>query len=356
LKKKLIFFHLLNNYTGSPQVLRNTILVAKELGKEVHLYTSRGEGFLSGIEGITYHPNYYLRSRFRILTLFTFFLSQVFLITLLINHKRDNCTFYVNTILPFSAIWMGKFLKKKVVVHVHEYEISPRLLNGFLFWIVRRYADEIIVVSRFLARNPSLRGRSPRVIYNCVKKELALSAKFQNKLRVEFRILMLASLRPYKGIAEFLELARTIPQIGFDLILSDSEKEVLRWKTEKIIPRNLEVLPVQKDVIPYYQRASLIMNLTNKDKCLETFGMTVLEGMQFGLPTIVPTDGGVIELVIDGENGFLVDYSDLDKIRELIVKMQSDREYWKQLSENAIRRSRLFSREIFENEMTNLLS
>lgn len=336
--------------------MRNTILVAKELGKEVHLYTSRGEGFLSGIDGITYHPNYYLRSRFRILTLFTFFLSQFFLMLLLVKHKRDNCTFYVNTILPFSAILMGKFLKKKVIVHVHEYEISPGLLNGFLFWVVRRYADEIIVVSRFLARNPSLRGRNPRVIYNCVKKGFELSAKSGDRQRGEFRILMLASLRPYKGITEFLELARTLPQIGFDLILSDSDSDVIRWKTEKIIPQNLEVLPVQKDVIPYYQKASLIMNLTNKDKCLETFGMTVLEGMQFGLPAIVPTEGGVIELVVNGENGFLVDYTDKDKIKGLIFKMDSDRGYWKQLSENAIRRSRQFSRENFESEMTKLLS
>ncbi|MDO8967491.1 glycosyltransferase family 4 protein [Algoriphagus sp.] len=356
MKEKLIFFHLLNNYTGSPQVLRNTILVSKELGKEVHLYTSRGEGFLSGIDGITYHSNYYLRSRFRILTLFTFFLSQFFLMLLLVKYKRDNCTFYVNTILPFSAILMGKFLKKKVIVHVHEYEISPGLLNGFLFWVVRRYADEIVVVSNFLARNPSLRGRNPRVIYNSVKKELELSAKSGDRQRGEFRILMLASLRPYKGITEFLELARTLPQFGFDLILSDAEPDVMRWKSERIIPLNLAVLSVQKDVIPYYQKASLIMNLTNKDKCLETFGMTVLEGMQFGLPAIVPTDGGVTELVVNGENGFLVDYIDLDNIEGLIVKMDSDRGYWKQLSENAIRRSKQFSRENFENEMTKLLS
>lgn len=336
--------------------MRNTILIAREMGKEVHLYTNRGEGFLSDIGGITYHSNYYVRSRFRILTLFTFFLSQFFLITLLLKHKRDNCTFFINTILPFSAIWMGKFLKKKVLVHVHEYEISPNLLNRFLFWVVRRYADEVIVVSRFLAQNPFLRGRNPRIIYNCVKEELELGAKSKNMPRGEFRILMLASLRPYKGIAEFLELARTLPQIGFDLLLSDSEKDVIRWKTEKIIPRNLEILPVQKDVIPYYQRASLVMNLTNKDKCLETFGMTVLEGMQFGLPAIVPTEGGVTELITHGENGFLVDYSDLNKIRELVVKMQSDRQYWLRLSQNASRRSGLFSRENFEKEITNLLS
>lgn len=355
MKEKLLVFHLLNNFTGSPQVLRNTILLAQDLGKEVHLFTSGGEGFLSGIQGITYHSNFYVRSRFRILTLFTFFLSQFFLAFQLLKYRRASCTIYVNTILPFSAIWMGKFLKKRVIVHVHEYEINPKLLSRFLFWIVRTYADVIIVVSNFLAKNPSLHGTNPKVIYNCVKKEFEKAASQKVTFRPEFRVLMLASLRPYKGIYEFLELANILPQLGFDLILSDSEEDVNRWKEQLDIPDNLRLVPVQEDVIPWYKKASLILNLAHKDKWLETFGMTILEGMQFGLPAIVPTEGGVTELVKDGENGFLVDYTALTRIKELIITMQSDTVLWGKLSQNASDRAKLFSNRAFANEIKLLI-
>lgn len=355
MKEKIIFFHLLNNYTGSPLVLRNTILVARDMGKEVHLFTSSGEGFLSGIPDITYHPNYYIRSRYRILTLFTFFLSQLFLAVNLLKFRGVSCIFYINTILPFSAILMGRLLNKKVLVHIHEYEISPRLLNNFLFWNVRTFADELIVVSNFLAKNPSLFPRSSRVIYNCVKKEIEEQALFQVQVRGEFRILMLASLRPYKGIYDFLTLAREIPQAKFELILSESEEDVDRWKKWLDIPGNLAVLPVQEDVVPFYERASLVLNLAHKEEVLETFGMTILEGMYFGLPAIVPTEGGVTELVKDGVNGFQIDYSDLPSIKALIEKMKSDVPFWRNLSQNAINQSKHFSTENFRREIKQLL-
>lgn len=325
------------------------------MGKEVHLYTSNSVGFLSGISGITYHSNYYIRSRFRILTLFTFFLSQFALAFRLFKHRKDSCIFYINTILPFSAILMGKFLGKKVTVHVHEFEISPRLLNDFLFRVVRAYADEIIVVSKFLSKNPSLFPRTPKVIYNCVKKEIEDQANTKVEVKVDFRVLMLASLRPYKGIYEFLELAKALPKIGFDLILSDSDEDVYRWIGSQIVPDNLVILPVQKDVIPFFQKASLVINLAHKEEWLETFGMTILEGMYFGLPAIVPTEGGVTELVKDGVNGFLVDYSDLGRMKMLIKKMQSNLPFWMELSQNALDQSKLFSNEIFSREITRLL-
>nr|WP_139352748.1 glycosyltransferase family 4 protein [Algoriphagus sp. A40] len=335
--------------------MRNTILAAKEMGKEVHLYTSSGEGFLSGISGIHYHSNYYFRSRFRILTLFTFFISQLVLAFRLLKYWRNSNVFYINTILPFSAIWMGKLLGKKVFVHVHEFEISPKLLSDFLFLTVRLCADEIIVVSKFLAQNPALVPRKSRVIYNCVKKEIEDQAFTKEEVHDDFRVLMLASLRPYKGIYEFLQLASELPGIGFDLILSDSEEEVDRWKSSQKVPENLTIYPVQQDVIPFFKNSSLVLNLAHKDKWLETFGMTILEGMNFGLPAIVPTVGGVTELVKDGVNGFLVDYSDISTIKVLIEKLQSDIPFWRKLSLNALERSALFSTKIFSQEIQILL-
>ena len=51
MNKKIIVFHLLNNFTGSPMVLRNVIELMVRKGYDVELYTSSGDGFLSGISG-----------------------------------------------------------------------------------------------------------------------------------------------------------------------------------------------------------------------------------------------------------------------------------------------------------------
>jgi glycosyltransferase involved in cell wall biosynthesis len=356
LSQKIVFFHLLNNFTGSPKVLRNVIEVAKNDGLDVELYTSSGKGFLSDIPGVSYHSNFYIRSRFRFITLFTFFLSQLLLLTKLWRYRRVDCVFYVNTILPFSAIWMGYLLGKKVIAHVHEFEISPRLLNNFLFWVVRSFADEIVVVSNFLATNKSLRGRTARIIYNCVNTEIENAAKSEFSKSDKFRVLMLASLRDYKGINEFKVLADRLPELEFDLILSDSDQEVVNWKLSFSAPPNLNIWPVQTDVIKWYSKASLVLNLSHPDKWLETFGMTILEGMYFGLPAIVPTKGGITELVEDGVNGYLVDYTELDRIRILLKEISSSSAKWLNLSNQAKLKSKRFNREKFSDQISSLLS
>ncbi|TDQ19635.1 glycosyltransferase involved in cell wall biosynthesis [Algoriphagus boseongensis] len=354
--KKILFFHLLNNFTGSPQVLRNVIEVAKLEGHQVELYTSSGTGFLSGISGIRYRSNFYYRSNIRLITLVTFFMSQVFLMGKLLRHRKEDCLFYVNTILPFSAIWMGKMLGKKVIVHVHEYEISPKILSRFLFWVVRSWADQIVVVSRFLAINPALGSRKSLVIHNSVKKEIEEEAVVFVPEKKSKSVLMLASLRPYKGIYEFVELAKRLPKLDFDLILSDSSEDVEKWKSGLNITPNLHIWPVQKEVVPWYKQAFLVLNLAHPDKWLETFGMTILEGMHFGVPAIVPTKGGVTELIEYGINGYLVDYTDLDKIEELIRKIDSSEELWKQLGAKAKEKAQDFTGRKFSSEIRNLLS
>ncbi|MCF0126758.1 MAG: hypothetical protein HUJ68_13585, partial [Clostridia bacterium] len=55
---KIVCTHLLNNFTGSPNILRNTVLSLSE-ENEVVLLTSKSEGFLSNLEGVKYKYNGY---------------------------------------------------------------------------------------------------------------------------------------------------------------------------------------------------------------------------------------------------------------------------------------------------------
>lgn len=350
--QRIVFFHLLNNYTGSPQILSSVISTAQDNGDEVKLYTSSTEGFLSGFKS---NNNFYKRSEHRILTLFSFFISQFLLAIKLLFENRKDEIYYVNTILPFGAILMGRLLGKRVITHVHEYEISPKLLSNFLFWVVRTFSSEVIVVSKFLESNPNLEGTNIKVIYNCVTSEFEMKSKGFVKPSQAFEVLMLASLRPYKGLSEFIELARRVPKVIFTLVLSDEKREVDQFLAKESLPSNIQIYPVTKDVHAFYSKASLIINLAHPDKWVETFGMTVLEGMYYELPAIVPTVGGITELVDPGVNGFQINYDELDLIAEEINKMVNQPEYWERLSKGAIQKRSDFSRDIFSTKIAKLL-
>lgn len=101
------------------------------------------------------------------------------------------------------------------------------------------------------------------------------------------------------------------------------------------IPDNVTIHPRQDDVAPFYNSASLVLNLSDKNRFIETFGLTALEAMSAGLPTIVPTVGGIAEMVEEGVNGYRIDVSQLDEIARRIESVLTDEELYRHLSENA---------------------
>jgi glycosyltransferase involved in cell wall biosynthesis len=122
-----------------------------------------------------------------------------------------------------------------------------------------------------------------------------------------------------------------------------------------IQPRNLKIHPRQDDVAPFYNRASLVLNLTNRRHAIETFGLTALEAMTAGLPVIVPTVGGIAEMVTDGENGFRIDSQDCEKLQQYIEKILHNKFFFINLSKNALAKSRLYDAEHMVNNIANIL-
>ena len=104
----------------------------------------------------------------------------------------------------------------------------------------------------------------------------------------------------------------------------------------------MSIIDRQDDVSPFYNKASLVLNLTNKNEIIETFGLTALEAMSCALPVIVPTVGGISEMVTDGYNGYKVDVQNLDKISILIKNILSDYDNYASLANNAYKYSKQF--------------
>lgn len=119
---------------------------------------------------------------------------------------------------------------------------------------------------------------------------------------------------------------------------------------------NLTILPRQTDVSGFYNLATLVLNLSDKRQFIETFGMTALEAMSAGLPVIVPTEGGIAEMVNDGQNGYKIDVQDIDKITECIREILSDEQNYIRLSTQAYEYSKQFSEEEMAESIAGVLN
>ncbi len=345
-RKHIVCFHLYNDFSGSPKVLKMVLDILLKGGHRVDLITSKG-GILDTIEEsdrLRRHSyNYHFSSR-QIVTMARYALIQIYTFFMSLRWMFErNVVFYINTILPVGAALAGKMMGKRVVYHYHENARSKGRVYRILAWMMERLADEIICVSAYQASHLR-RQNKVTVIPNTLPEEYITELTRIDRSTFDHqRVMMLTSLREYKGIGEFVDLSKRMPEYDFALVINDTEEEICRYfKSHKIDGdrrSNLTIYPRQRDVARFYREASIVINLTDKNRAIETFGLTMLEAMYAGLPVIVPTEGGIAELVEDGESGYKIDVQDPARIEAKIRLMLSDREKYEDMSRKSRQRA-----------------
>lgn len=345
--KKIVFVHSLNGYTGSPKVLSLVIKGFAQKGYDLELITSRGNGFLAGINGVIYKYTSYKWTNYRGLTFLYLLLSQIHVFFIILFRRRQNTIFYINTITPIGAVWACKLSRKKMIYHVHEVMTLKKILYPIYKYTYKFCNSKSIFVSNYLKKS-AVGVKNGIVVYNSLEKEFFSQKLFEGEKTSNLQksnVVMVASLRKFKGIYEFVELSKKMPQYSFELVLSASESEVNDFK-EKVQPNeNLSLYPMQTNLHPFYNKAKLLLQLSHTNECTETFGLTILEGLAYGLPAIVPNIGGPTELITDGVNGFQVDTRNVEEIKEKIILLMEREELYVEFSNNALGKSKEFSEE-----------
>ena len=64
--------------------------------------------------------------------------------------------------------------------------------------------------------------------------------------------------------------------------------------------------------------------------------MNIMEAMATGLPLIVSNCRGNRDLVIDGENGFIFEIDDIDRIKDALIKLYNDKGLRNRFGENSL--------------------
>lgn len=336
----IVFVHLLNDRSGSPRVLASAISALTDSRGESQLFVGRdGSGILDETK-IPTTRYWYRRMPHRILTLITFFASQVSLLFSLFRSRNieKDAIIYVNTLLPFGAAIYGRVTGRRVIYHLHEISISPRIFQAFLKGMVRLTANKLIYVSKHHKELLPIGTLDATVVYNSLDNsifEQAREHRYEHRREGIFNVLMLASLRDYKGIPEFIAIARRLSHqrmIRFDLVVNDDTDAIDRYFHTTPLPPNLRVHPRTVNPGAFYVQSSLVLNLSRPDQWVETFGLTLLEALAFGIPVIAPPVGGPVEFIDDGVEGYLVDSRDSNRLDELVLALAEDAEQCLRLS------------------------
>ncbi len=329
-------------------MLRSTLdaLDAREQG--LLFVGSQGRGVLEEA-GVLTRRYWYRRSSRRFLTLFTYFASQLALYRAL-SRTADiphDATVFVNTLLPFAGMLWGRRTGRRVVVHVHEVSITPEPLRRFLTSCAARSADLLLYVSNDHRARLPIKGPPSMIVANPVSRALLARAhEHIPRQKGQFRVLMLASLRGYKGIDEFMALAvalRDRADIAFVLVLNAEPGEVAAFTARHAAAGNVTIYPRTDDPASFYARADLVLNLSRVDQWIETFGLTLAEAMTFGIPVIAPPLGGPAEIVNHGVEGYCIDSRDGTALCAAVLKLADDVETHNAMAQAARARAQDFT-------------
>ncbi len=205
-----------------------------------------------------------------------------------------------------------------VVTHM-RLSVTPRLVRNYLL----EHATRIICVSHGAARDFdgfTWRDRKVRVVYNGVdfgEFEAARGRREAVRERLgygpgDFVIghvgLMMPRKRPRFLIETAPELLRLLPQARFLFVGEASPGQAHHLDELKARARELGVdhavrfLPFQQQVADIFAALDLNTLLSND----EGFGRVVIEAAACRVPTVGSHVGGIPELIVDGETGYIL--------------------------------------------------
>lgn len=240
--------------------------------------------------------------------------------------------------------------KVKIITTLHGTDITlvglePSFLPLIKFSIEN--SDGVTAVSRFLKEKTITNyniDKEIEVIPNFVDTDLYKPSKsFENRKLIakpEEKILIhVSNFRPVKRVQDVIKIFNLVSKkIPSKLILVGDGPD--RSDCEKLC-RELNIC----DKVKFLgKQTALVDILSISDLFLipsqsESFGLAALEAMSCGLPVISSSIGGLPELVVHGETGYIAEIGDIERMAKYAVDLLTNESKYKYFSENSRKRA-----------------
>jgi glycogen synthase len=195
-------------------------------------------------------------------------------------------------------------------------------------WSARRRASRVssfAAVSNavaFAVKGDDGIGRPPRtglnaeVIPNFIPDEIVLDDIPQPGRNAP--LLFVGDLMPDKGVQTLLDAYRLLTAPP-PLVLAGRSTPHSVWD----IPDGVELVGAQphSEVLKYFRSARMVLV---PSLCADACPTVVLEAMAAGRPVVAAASGGIVDLVADGETGFLVPPGDAPALASAIASLLDD--------------------------------
>lgn len=250
--------------------------------------------------------------------------------------------------------WIGKLCSvKKIFFTDHSSRPEGYVPRRAPIWkrglvrLINMHLTKVTCVSNYGYRCMTTLGLLPedryKMIYNSVdlsrvEPSAARAAAFKTRFSIpQERVIVtqISWIIPEKGIPELLKAARQVvssePKVQFVFVGDGAYHEQYSREAEAMgLSDHVTWTGLIKD--PFcdgvYDAADIVCQVSNWE---EVFGWVIAEAMAYSKPVIGTNVGGIPELVIDQQSGFIVDRGDVRAMAHKILKLGSDPELRKRM-------------------------
>jgi sugar transferase (PEP-CTERM/EpsH1 system associated) len=244
----------------------------------------------------------------------------------------------------------GRLAGCRVVYTVHGPEISIR--KRHVMFQKSPVVDRVVTVSDHVGRGAVNRAGLDRKkvvsIVNGIDTDAFANPADPGKLRRELGLHedkpllgVIARLTPEKDhntlFAAMAKILNTIDDAGLIVVGDGPMNGRLRLLTVELgIQSSVWFLGTREDISDLLPGLDVFV-LSSRE---EGFGITLLEAMAAGLPVVATKAGGIPEIVINGETGFLVDTGNSDAFADGVIRMLADKNRMLEMAEAGKKRAR----------------
>jgi glycosyltransferase involved in cell wall biosynthesis len=236
--------------------------------------------------------------------------------------------------LNTSALLVGTILGRpggaRVVWHVHEIVIRPRLLSWVFRLAPTLTADRVVAISRAVRDHISPGGlgrRKVTIVWNGIEDRPAVALQVGAAPVVAF----IGRLNRWKGYEVFVEaVARIAPQFPRTRFMVAGDpppgeewrtNALINWLARLGIADRIEMVGFQRDVRALLDRISVVVTPSTWP---EPFGLVTLEAMAAGRAVIASAHGGALDLIEEGSSGLLIPPGDPHALATAITTLLND--------------------------------
>ena len=244
--------------------------------------------------------------------------------------------------------------------YIFHNDFEKNLLKKLRFYpydkFVEKRATELITVSEYTSnriRKESFIKKEISVIYNGLSKENTLSESEKQAI-IELEpskrhVLMIGNFQENKGQLYFIEAISNIVKhkknVDFTLIGNVYDNEYYNECMNKIkingIERYIQIYQGINNAAEYMNLFDVVVVPSIYD---ESFGLISVEAMSHGVPVVAFACGGIPEVQVNGETGYIVRVGDSAALGEKILQLLSDANICEEMSQNGVNRyEKMFS-------------